>query len=791
MAMFRHNLLLIIRGFKKDKSTLFINLIGLSTGLACAILIFLWVSDELSFDKFHQNDERLYQVMVNRQSGHGVQTEGFTPAFLAEALAEEMPEVEMAATTASIQGFEDIKLSIAYEDVVLKEKGRFVGKDFFNMFSYKLIKGDPGQILADKNSIVLSETLAVKLFESVENAIGKVVTLKVKEEGYVVSGIFKDLPSNSSQDFDFLISWDAYKEYLPPHWYDWDELIYKTYVLLPEGFDPDHLNEKIAGFIKTKYKDSQNELFIRPYSSGYLHGKYENGVQAGGRIEYVKLFSILAVFILVIASINFMNLSTAKAFSRAKEVGIKKSMGAGRKVMILQYLTESLVITLFALVLSIAMVQLLLPQFNVMTGKNLSLVFDLRLCMVISGVVAFTGLLAGSYPALYLSGFNPSLVLKGKLKTEKSEVFVRKGLVVFQFALSVLFIVSVVVVYKQIDLIQTKKLGYNKDNVIYFDSEGFKGIDQDLAFISEVRNIPGVSHASGTSEIIVNPGSIMTGVSWPGKNPEEEFVFHGAGVMEGMIELLGIEIKEGRSFSYDFQSANDQLIINEAALELMGLKDPIGQVIDFYGNAEIVGVAKNFHFQSFYEEVRPYVFLLERGAMQFMVKLNAGNELESLSKIEGVYRKFNPGYNFNYKFLDQDYQALYESEHRVAELSKYFAGITIIISCLGLFGLAAFTAERRTKEIGIRKVLGSSEWKILALLTGDFAKMVLVAVVVAIPISYYVTKSWLDGFAFKIDLEWWFFIGAGMLTLLIALLTVSFQSIKAALMNPVKSLKSE
>ncbi|WP_057940107.1 ABC transporter permease [Algoriphagus resistens] len=788
--MFRHNLLLIFRSFKRDKSTFFINLIGLSTGLACALLIFLWVSDELGFDQFHEKDKRLYQVMVNRQSGNGVQTENFTPAFLAEALAEEIPEVEMAVTTASIQGFEDIKLSIAYEDVVLKEKGRFVGKDFFNMFSYELIQGNTGQILADKNSIALSETLAVKLFKSAENAIGKVVTLKVKEEGYVVSGVFKDIPSNSSQNFDFLISWDAYKGYLQPQWYEWDELLYRTYVLLSEGSDPELLNEKIAGFIKSKYKNSPDELFIRPYSSGYLHGKYENGVQAGGRIEYVKLFSILAVFILVIASINFMNLSTAKAFSRAKEVGIKKSMGAGRKTMILQYLTESLVLTLFALVLSIAVVQLLLPQFNLLTGKNLSLVFDLKMFIAISVVVAFTGLLAGSYPAFYLSGFNPALVLKGKLKTEKSEVSVRKGLVVFQFALSVLFIVSVVVVYKQIDLIQTKNLGYNKDNVIYFDSEGFKG-GQDLAFISELRNIPGVSHASGTSEIIVDPGAIMTGVSWPGKNPEEEFVFHGAGVMEGMIELLGIEIKEGRSFSYDFQSENDQLIINETALELMGLNNPIGQVIDFYGNAEIVGIAKNFHFQSFYEEVKPYVFLLERGAMQFMVKLEAGNEQESLSKIEGLYRKFNPEYNFNYKYLDQDYQALYASEHRVAALSRYFAGIAIIISCMGLFGLATFTAERRIKEIGIRKVLGSSEWKILTLLTRDFAKMVLISVVVAIPISYYVTKSWLDGFAFKIELEWWFFIGAGALTMLIALLTVSFQSIKAALMNPVKSLKSE
>ncbi|MFN3997562.1 ABC transporter permease [Algoriphagus sp.] len=789
--MLRHNLLLIFRNFKKFESTFYINLIGLTTGLASALLIFLWVSDELGFDQFHEKNGRLFQVMVNRQSGTGIQTEDMTPAFLAEALAEEMPEVEMAVTTASLQGFDDIKLSIAYEDVTLKEMGKFVGKDFFNMFSYELIQGDAEQILADKNSIVLSETTALKLFKSLENVVGKIVTLKVKDEGYVVSGVFKDLPANSSYQFDFLISWDAYKEYLQPHWYDWDETLYRTYILLSEGSDPQLFNEKITDFIKTKYKDSPDQIFIRPYSSGYLHGKYENGVQAGGRIEYVKLFSAIAIFILIIASINFMNLSTAKAFSRAKEVGIKKSMGAGRRILILQYLTESFLLTLLALLLSIALVLTLLPQFNLLTGKSLSLVFDLRMCLAITVVVAFTGLLSGSYPALYLSGFNPSLVMKGKFQTGKNEISVRKGLVVFQFCLSVIFIVSVLVVYKQIDLIQSKNLGYNKDNVIYFDTEGFTGAEQDLAFLSEVRNISGVSHASGTSDIIVNPSAIMTGISWPGKNPEEVYVFNGVGVMEGMIELLGIEIKEGRSFSYDFQSDIDQIIINEAALEIMGLKDPIGEVIDFYGDAEIVGVVKNFHFKSLYEEVKPFVFLLERGAMQFMVKLKAGNEQENLSKIEESFKKFNPGYNFNYKYLDQDYQALYASEQRIAVLSRYFAGIAVIISCLGLFGLAAFTAEKRTKEIGIRKVLGSSEWKIIKLLSADFAKMVSVAIVIALPLSYYITSNWLDNFAYKIDLQWWYFVGAGALTMLIALLTVSFQSIKAALANPVNSLKSE
>ncbi|MBW3467035.1 ABC transporter permease [Arthrospiribacter ruber] len=789
--MLRHNLLLIIRNFKKFESTIYINILGLTTGIACALLIFLWVSDELSVDKFHEKDSRLYQVMVNRQSGTGVQTEEMTPAFLAEALEEEMPEVEMAVTTASIQGFDDIRLTVGFEDQNLKEMGRFVGKDFFNMFSYELLHGNPEQVLAEKNSIVLSETLALKLFKSADAAIGKIVTLKVKEEGFVVSGVFKDLPANSSHQFDFLISWDAYKEFLQPQWYGWDELLYRTYILLPEDIDLDLFNSKIADFIKTKYKETPDQLFVRPYSSGYLHGKYENGVQAGGRIEYVKLFSIIAVFLLIIACINFMNLSTAKAFSRAKEVGIKKSMGASRRTLMLQYLTESYMLTLLATLFALGLVIMVLPYFNLLTGKSLSLIFELRLALAIVGVVAFTGFFSGSYPALYLSGFKPVLVLKGKLQTGKGELSVRQGLVVFQFALSVIFIVAVWVVYQQIDLIQTKNLGYDKDNVIYFDSEGFQGIGQDLSFLSEVRNIPGVLHASGTSEIIVNPSAIMSGLSWPGKNPSEEYVFNGAGVMEGMIELLGMKIKEGRSFSYDFQSDSDQIIINEAALEVMGLEDPIGQVIDFYGDAEIVGVVKNFHYKSLYEEVKPFVFVLERGAMQFMVKLELGKEQESLAKIEEVYKKFNPGYNFNFKFLDQDYQALYASEQRIGMLSRHFAGVAVIISCLGLFGLAAFTAERRTKEIGIRKVLGSSEWKIIKLLSGDFAKMVLIAIAIALPLSYYLTGNWLNNFAYKIDLKWWYFAGAGILTMVIALMTVSFQSIKAALANPVDSLRSE
>ncbi len=789
--MLLHHLKLIFRNFKRYKSTFFINLIGLSTGLATALFIYLWVMDELSVDKFHQNEKQLYQVMVNRHSGTGIDTEFKTPAFLGEALAEEMPEVEYAVTTSSLQGFDNINLSIAFDDINLKEKCLFAGKDFFNAFSYELIQGDPDQVLAEKNSIVISETLALKLFKTTEGVLGKAINLKVKNEDYIVSGIFKDIPSNSTHTFDFLIPWEAYKDYLQAHWYAWDELLYQTYIILKPKTNPNEFNEKITDFITTKYKESPDKIFIKPYSSVYLYGKYENGVQAGGRIEYVKLFSIVAVFILLIAAINFMNLSTAKALGRAKEVGIKKSIGANRGSLIIQFFAEAFLLTLIALLIALVVVKLFLPQFSQLTGKNLFLLLDLQMILVLLGILVVTASLAGTYPALYLSRFKPSTVLKGKLNIGKNEVSIRKGLVVFQFALSIVFIVSVVVVYQQIQLIHTKNLGYNKENIIYFDSEGFRGTALDETFISELRNISGVSHASGTSEVIVNPSTIMTGIHWPGKNPLEEYSFNGAGVMEGMIELLGIEVIEGRSFSNNYQSEVDQIIINEAALEVMGLTDPIGQVIDFYGAAEIVGVAKNFHFKSLYEEIKPYIFILETGAMQFMVKLTPNNQVETLASIQQVYKKFNPGYQFNYKFMDEDYQALYVAEQRVATLSQYFAGLAILISCLGLFGLAAFSAEVRMKEIGIRKVLGSSVFGIIKLLSADFTKLVLIATFFGLPLSYFITYKWLNNFAYSVELEWWYFVSAGIIVLLITWLTVGYQSFKAAKVNPTECLKSE
>jgi ABC-type antimicrobial peptide transport system permease subunit len=696
-------------------------------------------------------------------------------------------EYVAAVAPSSWPGFDRLTLSVGENAV--RATGQYVGKDYFNIFSYGLMEGDADQVLSDKNAIVLSEELAMRLFNTTEGIIGKAVQFQQERE-FLVSGVFKGTPANSSVQFDFALSFETFKD-IAPWVLTWDGGP-SVYVVLKEGTDVDQFNEKIVDLIKSRTNSGMGRTpFLVPYSEMYLHGTYENGVQAGGRIEYVRLFAVIAVFILAIACINFMNLSTAKASRRLKEVGVKKALGAGRKPLIVQYLGESVVMAGLSLLVALLLVMLFLPQFNTITGKTLSLGFDIRLVLSVLAITLVTGIMAGSYPALYLSGFNPAMVLKGKLNSSVGEVWSRKGLVVFQFVLSVLLIVSVLVVYKQIEFVQDKNLGYDKDNVVYFDIEG--KVDGNVeTFLSEMKRIPGIVNASSTSHDMVGRGWTTTGVQWEGKTPDDFTRFQVVGVGLDFIETLDIEIKEGRAFSRDFGADDSGIIFNEAAIEAMGLVNPLGKSVRLWEDKEIIGVVKNFHFESFYEEVTPLFFaLMPNDVNKIMARIEAGRERETLERLQEFYQGYNPGFPFSFQFLDQDYQNQYVAEQRVSVLSRYFAGLAILISCLGLFGLAAFTAERRIKEIGIRKVLGASEWKIVELLSGHFAVMVLAAIVIALPLSYYVTKTWLDGFAYKIDLEWWYFIGAGLLTMLIALLTVSFQSVKAALANPVESLRTE
>ncbi len=792
--MLKHYFLIIFRSFIRFKSSFLINLIGLSTGLACVLLIYLWVNDELNFDKFHENDEYLYQVMANHNNTDRVVTVESTPDLLAETMAEELPEVRYASAVLPANLIP--KFVLADKDKKFKAVGQFASKDFFNIFSYRLIHGNKSQVLNEKKSVVISSGLALKIFNTTENLIGRTLEWELMNisEPVEVSGIFENVPANSSLQFDFVLSFEAWKDFSNKlgRPINWDNHSPYAYLVLKQGSDIKQFSNKISGFIKKKNENSIVTLFTRKYSDGYLYGNYENGKQAGGRIEYIKIFSAIAVFILLIACINFMNLSTAKVGTRLKEIGIKKAIGAGRKRIIVQYIGESLAMAFLSLTISLIFVELFLPGFNKITDKHLSLQLNSSFVLVLIGIALFTGLISGSYPALYLSRFNPVNILKGKSGNSPRELLARQGLVVFQFSLSVIFIISVLVVYEQVKFIQAKNPGYEKDNIIYFDKEG-KASANTESFLAELKKIRGVANASIIGSTVVGSQNTTGGLRWEGKNPDDVTYFEEVCVGYDMLETLGIEMKEGRSFSKDFGAENSRIIFNEAAIKVMGLKDPLGKTVRHYsGEKEIIGVVKNFHFESLHEIVKPLLFRIEPVyTTKFMVKLNEGKQKETIERLQRFYKGYNAGYSFDFKFLNEDYQAQYASEKRVEKLSEYFAGLAIIISCLGLFGLAAFTAEKRIKEIGIRKVLGANTRGIVFLLSKDFMILILISFFIASPAAWFITNNWLQDFAYRIDITWWMFALSGGIALMISLVTVSFHAIKAATANPVESLKYE
>ncbi|WP_316752338.1 ABC transporter permease [Pedobacter gandavensis] len=790
--MFQHHLLLIYRNFKRYKSSFLINLLGLTGGLCCTLLIYLWVMDEMRMDKFHAYNDQLFQVMENEKTAGGINTRDATSGLLGESLTKDMPEVEAAVTTSPTYWLAESKVRIG-DNPGVTSVGKFAGKDFFKLFSYPLVVGNVAEVLTGVNNVVISESLAKKLFNSTD-VLGKEIiwsNAEIKSDKHVlISGVFKDTPNNSSDHFDFLVPLEVlFKE---SNFLKWGNLGPNTFLLLKKGTDPVRFSAKIEDFMAKK-DQPHRRLFIRPASDGYLYGKYENGVLTGGRIDYVKLFSLIAVFILVIACINFMNLSTAKASRRMKEVGIKKVMGASRKSLIFQYLSESVMLTLLSLFLSLLCVELFLPQFNVIAGKTLSLHFDLKMVGALLAITLFTGLFSGSYPALYLSGFNPAAALKGKLGTTMAELWTRKGLVVFQFTLSVILMVSVFVIYRQIEFVQTKNPGYKKDNVVYFQAEG--RLQNNMAsFLTEVRKVPGVVKAGGMDRNFLGDLSTTTGeFRWEGSNPKDVIKFQKGSISADMVETLGMKMAAGRSFSDQYGSDSAKVLVNEAAIKVMGLKDPVGKIFGIWGqDYQIIGVIKDFNYESLHQEVKPLFFRFsDKNLNRVMIKMKAGTEKETISGILEFYKKFNPGYILNYRFLDQDFQDQYVAETRVAVLSRYFSALAVIISCLGLFGLATFTAERRLKEIGIRKVLGASEGSIIMILSKDFTKPVIAAILIALPVSYIMTQYWLNTFAYRIELQLWYFVGAGLLALLISWLTVAIQAVKAATVSPIQCLKAD
>ncbi|MGC4035886.1 MAG: ABC transporter permease [Chitinophagaceae bacterium] len=786
--MFKLNLKIALRNLIKDTQFTLLNVLGLSAGLACALLIFLWITDELSYDKFFANDDRIYKLMEKRSNNSGdIAYSEESSGKLSEAVKSSVPGVEYAAAVAPPGWFPQNTLSV--NDKNIKASGQYAGKDYFNIFSFGLIAGEKDNILATNNSIALSDELAVKLFGTTENIIGKPVAMD-HDTTFFVSGVFKKMPVNSSQQFDFVLSFDYFKTIKT--WVTfWGNKGPLNFIKLRAGTDITTFNKNVANIINKNSDDTRTKVVAMQFSNLYLHNNYNGNVQNGGRIEYVKLFSLLAIFVMVIACINFMNLSTAKAARRFKEVGIKKVVGAERKQLVFQFLTESLLLTSCAMIFAIVIAVLLIPAFNQITGKHISLHFTPQIVIALVSIALLTGLIAGSYPALYISKFNPLSILKGKLNTSTAELLSRKGLVVFQFTLSTVLIVAVLIIYQQIQFIQNADPGYKKDNVLRIAAEGNLVTKQD-AFIAELKKIPGVTNASATNHRMVGHNFATGGLNWPGKPDNDETYFEGFETDYDFIETMGMQMKEGRSFSKSFGTDSSAIILNEAAANAIHLKDIVGKTLQLYRkNMQVIGIAKDFHFESMHSEIKPSFLMLVPQRGTIVASINSNNQKTTINAVQRLYESYNPGFPFTFNFLDEAYQQQYESETRVSSLSKYFAALAIIISCLGLFGLAAFTAQKRRKEIGIRKVIGASIGNIITMLSKDFLQLVLLSLLIAFPVSWWLMNNWLQSFAYRIHITPWIFVVAGVSVLVITLFTVSFQSIKAALSNPVKSLRTE
>lgn len=779
------------RNILKDKRFTFLNVLGLSAGIACTLLIYLWVQDEWSYDKFFDKNDQVYQLMEHRKTDGDIGISDESSGKLSEILVNQVPEIEYAAPLAPADWFQQFTLSVA--DKNIKAAGQYAGKDYFNIFSFKLMEGSANSVLADKKSIVISDELAKKLFGTTENIIGKAIRFQ-HETDFFVSGIFEKLPVHSSQQFDFVLSFDYLKDVQP--WVNtWNNTGPHNFVLLKKGTDIAAFNNKIAGVVEKNSGDSTRSAFALKFSDNYLHNTFKHGSRTGGRYGYVKLFSLIAIFILIIACINFMNLSTAKASTRMKEVGVKKVLGADRKQLIFQFLSESILMTVLSVFVAIAIAWLLLPSFNELTAKQIALHFNGTLIIALAIITLSTGLLSGSYPALYLSRFSPLTVLKGKLRSSFGERTSRKGLVVFQFTLSAALIVCVLVIYKQVQYIQSSDPGYTKDNVIRFNSEGaIQGTEE--TFIGELKKIPGVVNASFTFNNMVGRNFGTYGVDWDGKPTTASVYFEGFGAGYNFIETMAMHMRSGRSFSKNFGDESSKIILNEAAVNTMHLKNPVGSNIRLFGNTrQIVGVVEDFHFESLHEPVKPSYITLEQPAKnswyKIMIRIKSGRQKETIEQIQHLYEAYNPGFVFSYNFLNEAYQKQYEAETRIAVLSRYFSGLAILISCLGLFGLAAFTAQKRQKEIGIRKVVGASVNNIAVMLSKDFLKLILVAVLIAFPLAWWVMNQWLQSFAYRIHIGPDVFLITAISVIVITVLTISFQAIKAAVVNPVKSLRTE
>lgn len=793
LTMFKHNIKISYRSFLRFKSTFLINLTGLASGLACALLIYLWVVDELSMDKFHEKGDQIYQILQNAETANGVMTFDWTPGLLGPTLMERFPEVEIGTTVLKHEYFE-VPSYLIYEENYFDVKEQYIDEHFFDVFSFDMLIGTVESIMEQPDNVLISQQLARTVFGSEDQAIGKVISFENDEleQDYVVSGIFVDPPKSSTMEFEVLFNVTEYAEANAPWYTRWNSNNLWTYVILKEGTDLAQFNKDIYNLVEQFEPKAGSKLITQKYDERYLNGLFEDGKVVGGRKSYVQLFSLVGLVVLIIACINFMNLSTAKANTRLKELGVKKALGALRNTLIAQYYTEALMITFIAAIASLLMATLALPFFNQLTGKALVLAFDSKLISGFIAIVLLTTIISGSYPALYLSRLKTLSSLKGKLSGGFGDLWIRKGLVVFQFGITVILIVSVLVISNQIEYIQNKNLGYSRENVLIFTNSGMAE-EEYPSFVNELKNIPGILETSTAGHNLTGDYGRTGGLRWPGQEEGKRLSFLNLETGPDFIETLGIEVVEGRSVDRNRTNEFDKILLNETAIEKMGLENPVGVKVKLWGRDKtIIGIVKDFNVRSLYSAIEPTI-IHPVPEMQFrtFVKLQSANMNETLEKIESLFDKFSGGAPYEPAFADQAYERMYAGEKQVAALSKSFALVAILISCLGLFGLTAFTAERRAKEIGIRKVLGAEVWRIVTLLSGDFSKMVLLSLLIALPVSYLVANQWIQNFAFAIDLGPSYFMLAGLIAFILAWLTVGIQTLKAARANPVDSLRSE
>ncbi len=784
--MLKNILIIGLRSFLNQRLYSILNVFGLTLGLTCTLLIYLWVKDELAINMFHSNIDKIFKVSSNIKQANGeVVTWPTVPGPMADEILENDSEVELAART-----YDNGKQLFKYHNDAFLESGIYADPSFVKVFDFKVLEGSLPPQTIEKNWLVISKQLALKLFGE-EDGLGKSVDVGGTE--LTVTAIVENWDNRSSIRFEFLVPFEIIRE-KQGDGFNWDNFDYELYLKLHNKSNvlgvAQRINDRYNDKLPDEYKNS-NGFYVQPFKDVYLYSGFENGHPISGRIKYIEAFSITAILILVIACINFMNMATARAATRAKEVGIRKVAGAQKGSLISQFLLESTVVSALSTLLALLIVALVLPVFNELVSKSISLDFnDPVLLITIAIIILITGLLAGSYPAFFLSAFKPVTVLKGGMVSKPGGNGLRQALIVFQVTPTVVLIISAFVIYKQTSFINKANLGYDRENILSFSARDAGS--QFATFRDEVQHIKGIVNVSRSSQSLIEVNNQTSSVHWPGEPNNSLQNFRAINVDIGFIETMGLELKQGRTFSLAYNDTSN-FVISQKAVEVMGLTNPIGQRISLWGKeGTIVGVVNDFHSRSMHEVVDPIILhYYPQWTSRVFVRFEAAEVSSVIQMLQEVYKLYSAGYPFEYSFLDEDFERLYSNERTASQLIYLFTGITIIISGLGLFGLAAFSAERRKKEIAIRKTLGASVYEIITMMSKDFTKLGIIALGIGSPIGFYLMDSFLQSYAYRTPMTPSIFLATSLIILIFTLSVIVFQVTKLALTNPVYSLRSE